>query len=148
MTPLDRAVAFGELPAARPTPPIASKAMKAPTAAVAPLRTLRRVAPAPPSPSVVGDVVPLLTIRRSTPPSLASAGDHHALDEHPDHRQTTQCQNVWTDARGQDTGFVLRHAWRRGDGRGRGSAVTARHGCLSGRGGGCARCGARVRGSR
>src|SRR3954469_8350492 len=105
MTPLESAVVLGELPAARPTPPMASKAMKAPTAAVAPLRTLRRVAPSP-----SGGVVPLLTIRWCTPPSIAPAGDHHPLDEHPDYREAAQGQQIRTDASWQDTGFVLRHA--------------------------------------
>src|SRR6185503_2344200 len=106
MTPFDTAVVFGALPAANPTPPMASNAMKAPTAAVAPLRTFRRVAP----PSLSGCVVPLLTIVWCTPPSIPSAGDHHALDEHPDHREPRQSQQIRTDARRQDTGFVLRDA--------------------------------------
>src|SRR5215831_15953537 len=114
MTPFAIAVVFGALPAANPTPPIASNAMNAPTAAVAPLSTLRRVAPPP---SLEGCVVPLLTIVWCTPPSSTSAGDHNALDEHPDHRQPSQSQQVRTDARRQDTRFVLRHAWRGGRGR-------------------------------
>src|SRR5689334_10395890 len=108
MTPFDSAVDLGELPAARPTPPIASNAMNAPTAAVAPLRTFRRVAP----PSLAGGVVPLLTIRRCTPPSVTPTGDHHPLDEHPHHRKAAKRQQVWTDARRQDTRIVLGDARR------------------------------------
>src|SRR5260370_18430126 len=90
MTPLVGAVVLVYAPAAGLTPPIASNAMKAPTAAVAPFRTLRRVAP----PSPAGDVVPSLTIRWCTPPSRSPASDHDALDQYPDEGKTPESENV------------------------------------------------------
>src|SRR6266542_425203 len=98
MTPSDSWVDLGEPPAARPTPPIASSAMKAPTAAVAPFRTLRRVAP----PSPAGVVVPLLTIRWCTPTSRSPASDHDALYYFLNDASTPESQNVRADTSGQD----------------------------------------------
>src|ERR1700716_1581049 len=98
MTRFNNAVVLGDPPAARLTPPMASSAMKAPTAAVAPFRTLRRVAP----PSPAGVVVPLLTIRWCTPPSRSPACDHDALDQQPDEGKTPESQNVRADTGWQD----------------------------------------------
>src|SRR5437762_14199321 len=98
MTPFESAVDLGEAPAARLTPPIASNAMNAPTAAVAPFRTLRRVAP----PSPAGVVVPSLTIRWCTPPSRSPASDHDALDQYPDEGQTPESENVRANTSRQD----------------------------------------------
>src|SRR5438034_542107 len=64
----------------------ARNAMNAPTAAVAPFRTLRRVA----LPSPAGVVVPLLAIRWCTPPSHSPASDHDALDQDPDEGKTPE----------------------------------------------------------
>src|SRR5882762_10316469 len=102
MTPLDSGVGLGEPPAARLTPPMASNAMNAPTAAVAPFRTLRRVAP--PSPA---GVVPLLSISTWSPPLTSPTGDHDALDQHPDDGQPTQREDVRADAGGHDASFTL-----------------------------------------
>src|SRR5713226_7521741 len=107
MTPLDSGVGLGDPPAARLTPPIASSAMNAPTAAVAPFRTLRRVAP--PSP---GGGVPLLSISIWSPPLASPTRDHDALDQHPDECQTTQLEDVRADTGWQDTGFIGRHGGR------------------------------------
>src|SRR5260370_30537587 len=101
MTPLDSGVGLGDPPAARLTPPIASSAMNAPTAAVAPFRTLRRVAP--PSPA---GVVPLLSINTLSSPLASSARDPDALDQHPDDGQPSQCEDVRADAGWQSTGFT------------------------------------------
>src|SRR5919202_5291126 len=95
MTPFASEVDFGDAPAARLTPPMASNAMNAPTAAAPPFNTLRRVAP--PSPPAAG-VVPLLTIRTSSPPFASSAGDHHALDRGPDESESAERQHIRADA--------------------------------------------------
>src|SRR5437763_4102436 len=108
MTPLASDVDFGEPPAARLTPPMASNAMNAPTAAVAPFRTFRRVAP----PSAAG-VVPSLTIRSWCPPLASPAGDHDPFDQYPEDGQAAQRQHVRADSGWQDTGFVGRGKWRR-----------------------------------
>src|SRR5260370_24062501 len=103
MTPLDSGVALGDPPAARLTPPIASSAMNAPTAAVAPFRTLRRVAP--PSPA---GVVALLSINTWSSPLASSSRDHDALHQHPDDGQPAPCEDVRADAAWQNTGFPRR----------------------------------------
>src|SRR5260370_41678092 len=108
MTPLDSGVALGDPPAARLTPPIASNAMNAPTAAVAPFRTLRRVAP--PSPAGVG---PLLSSSTWSSPLTSSTCDHDALDQHPYDGQSAQRQHVPADSRSQATGFTLTGATHR-----------------------------------
>src|SRR3981081_438490 len=100
MTPLDSCVGLGDPPAARPPPPIASSAMNPPTAAVAPFRTLRRVAP----PSPAGGV-PLLSINTWSSPLASSARDHDALDQHPDEGQPAECDDVRADAAWRNTGF-------------------------------------------
>src|SRR6266536_1131671 len=101
MTPSDSWVDLGEPPAARLTPPIASNAMKAPTAAVAPFRTLRRVAPLSPA-----GVVALLSISAWSSPLGSSTGNHDALDQHPDDGQPTEREDIRADAGRQDTGFT------------------------------------------
>src|SRR5438477_10284810 len=101
MTPLDSGVGLGDPPAARLTPPIASNAMNAPTAAVAPFRTVRRVAP--PSPAGGG---PLLSIHTWSSPLASSTRDHDALDQHPDDGQPAQREDVRADSGRQDTGFA------------------------------------------
>src|SRR5438552_9891684 len=101
MTPLDSGVSLGEPPAARLTPPMASKATNAPTAAVAPFRTLRRVAP--PSP---GGVVPLLSISTWSPPLASPTRDHYALDQHPDDGQPAEREDVRADTGRQNTSFI------------------------------------------
>src|SRR5258708_5566260 len=93
MTPLDSGVDLGDAPAARLTPPMASSAMNAPAAAVAPFRTLRRVAP--PSPAGVG---PLLSIVTWSPPLASPACNHDPLDQYPDERQTAEREHVRADA--------------------------------------------------
>src|ERR1700694_3961876 len=93
MTPLANGVGLGEAPAARLIPPMASNAINAPTAAVAPFRTLRRVAPESPA----DDVVPSLTIRSCSPPLAAPTSDHDAFDQHPEDGQAAKRQNVRTD---------------------------------------------------
>src|SRR5437660_1411258 len=100
MTPLASCVDLGEVPAARLTPPMASNAMNAPTAAVAPFSTLRRVALLSPP----GGAAPLLTIYVCRPLFASPAGDQHALDSGPHHRQTGERQHVWTGTGWQNTG--------------------------------------------
>src|SRR5262245_28507527 len=93
MTPFATAVVFGALPAARLTPPIASSAMNAPTAAVAPFSTVRRVA----APSVAG-VAPLLAIGPHIPPLHSPPRDDHPFDDHPGRGQPNQREHVRADA--------------------------------------------------
>src|SRR6267378_4041589 len=100
MTPLDSGVGLGEPPAARLTPPMASNAMNAPTAAVAPFRTLRR--DAPPSP---GGGVPLLSISTWSPPLASPTGDHDPLDQHPGDGQPAECEDVRADTGRQNPSF-------------------------------------------
>src|SRR6266851_5834019 len=109
MTPLDSGVGLGDPPAARLTPPIASSAMNAPTAAVAPFRTLRRVAP--PSPA---GVVPSLSINTWSPPLASPACNHDALDQYPDDGQTAQREHVRANSGWQDTGVARSRGRRRG----------------------------------
>src|SRR5712691_6087478 len=106
---------------------MASRAMNAPTVAVAPFRTLRRVAP--PSP---GGVVPLLSISPGSPPLASLTRDHDALDQHPHDGQPAERENVRADTGRQDTAFVLSRnsAWRRRLDTGlRGSNRLRRRGC-------------------
>src|SRR3979411_1196641 len=93
ITPLERGGAFGVPPAARLPPPMASKAMNAPTAAVAPFRTSRRVAPLSPA-----GVAPLVTIGLRFPPSPASTtSNHHTLDQCPKDCQPAEGDDIRTD---------------------------------------------------
>src|SRR6266849_5760315 len=101
MTPLDSGVDLGEPPAARLTPPMASNAMNVPTAAVAPFRTFRRVAP--PSPA---GVVRLPSMSTWSPPLASPARDHDALDEQPHDGQAAEREDVRADNGGQEAGLV------------------------------------------
>src|SRR3954454_491280 len=109
MTPFANIVDLGEAPAARLTPPMASNAMNAPTAAAPPLRTLRRVAP----PSAAGDDAPLLAICFCTPPSISPADEYDAFNGAPYHRQCGEGDHVRADPRRQDTCFITAVALRR-----------------------------------
>src|SRR5579864_908402 len=69
MTPLESGTCLGEVPDARLTPPMASNAMNAPTAAAPPFSTLRRVAP---SLAIYWCVLFLARLRMITAPSTTT----------------------------------------------------------------------------